>query len=50
MIYLLCLRTFSIQNNVIIILKLGVNTIKGANMITLQKHYDSFLVFFHFFV
>jgi hypothetical protein len=40
MIYLLCLRTFSIQNNVIIILKLGMNTILKANGITLQKDCD----------
>jgi hypothetical protein len=50
MIYLLCLRIFSIENNVIIILKLGVITIKGANGITLQKNCDSFLIFFHFFI
>jgi len=50
MIYLLCLRTFSIKKNVIIILKLGENIIKGANRITLQNNYGSILVFFHFFV
>lgn len=42
MIYLLCLRTFSIQKNVIIILKLGANTIKATKIIILQKNQDSF--------
>jgi hypothetical protein len=29
---------------------MGVGTHKGANMITLQKECESFLVFFHFFI
>jgi hypothetical protein len=29
---------------------MGVSTNKGANAITLQKDYASFLVFFHFFL